>query len=190
MSSLPSAYDRFRIPLQDIVTATGNFEEENLLKQGEHACVYKGLLLLRKEWINVVVRRYRRKHVSSLGVILLEVLYGRKATIEDVNQYLAIMAEEARQVDDIIAPNLRPQMDPQSLSIFSKTIYDCLKEQLDDERRLYMFEIAERLEKAFDIQREHENLCHGVSLWMANMVWMALSRWDISCLWVLFTIPV
>ncbi|KAI3754352.1 hypothetical protein L1987_54134 [Smallanthus sonchifolius] len=104
------------------------------------------------------ISEYRRKHVSSLGVILLEVLYGRKATIEDVNQYLAIMAEEARQVDDIIAPNLRPQMDPQSLSIFSKTIYDCLKEQLDDERRLYMFEIAERLEKAFDIQREHENL--------------------------------
>ncbi|KAI3754333.1 hypothetical protein L1987_54115 [Smallanthus sonchifolius] len=140
MSSLPSF--GVRIPLQKIVTATGNFAEENLLKQGED---------------DAKQIKYGRKYVSSLGVKLLELLYGRKATIEDVNQYVAIMAGEGRQLDDIIDPNLRPQLHPQSLSIFSKTAYNCLKEQLNDERRLYMFEIKESLEEAFDIQWEHEN---------------------------------
>ncbi|KAI3754336.1 hypothetical protein L1987_54118 [Smallanthus sonchifolius] len=90
----------------------------------------------------------------------------KKATIEDVNQYVAIMAGEGRQLDDIIDPNLRTQMHPQSLSIFSTTAYDCLKEQLNDERELDMFKIKERLEEAFDIQLEHENTVSVINIYM------------------------
>ncbi|KAJ0496008.1 putative protein kinase RLK-Pelle-SD-2b family [Helianthus annuus] len=49
-----------RIPLKYIASATNNFAEENLLKRGGKADVYKGVLLLRsKGRIYVVIRKYR-----------------------------------------------------------------------------------------------------------------------------------
>ncbi|KAK1437510.1 hypothetical protein QVD17_03301 [Tagetes erecta] len=256
-----------RIPLEDIVTATNNFSQENLLKRGGNADVYKGLLLTHsKDWIQVVIRKFghlcvtsefygeieiiaslkhrnvvsligfcdekkermivmehalngsldkylsdptvltwsqrldicfgaalasksihfyihgirsfkillnkdweakvlhciesksswydtKNSYVYSMGVILLEVLYGRKATIEDVIRYLA-----HKELDDhMIDPNLRKQMVPKSLSIILETAYDCLNEK-PYQQRPYMYQIVKKLKEAFEIQWKHENL--------------------------------
>ncbi|KAJ0766677.1 putative protein kinase RLK-Pelle-L-LEC family [Helianthus annuus] len=47
-----------RIPLIDIETATNNFAEENLIKRGGSADVYKGLLLRSEAPVNVVIWRF------------------------------------------------------------------------------------------------------------------------------------
>ncbi|KAM0037023.1 putative protein kinase RLK-Pelle-CR4L family [Helianthus debilis subsp. tardiflorus] len=277
MSSLDAKLASLRLPREDIVIATKDFAEENLLKRGRKADVYKGLLLRWSEpEIAVVIRRYdvhegidrsirqskemhflekidkisdiRHRNVASFigfcdekgekmivmenvvngslekylsdptfawsqilhicfgaalalryshektpyfykggykilldedweakvllcidsdseysnvysfGVTLLEVLFGRKSTSEDVNQYLAKMALNHEQLDDIIPPNLRTQMHAKSLSILSEIAYSCLKEQ-PDQQPTYMFhKIVERVYEAFEVQWKHEHL--------------------------------
>ncbi|XP_035843303.1 probable receptor-like protein kinase At2g23200 [Helianthus annuus] len=108
-------------------------------------------IMLDKDWeakvLFCIESESKNSDLYSLGVILLEMLYGRKATIEDVNQYCY------EEVDDMIDPHLRTQMHPHSLSIFSRTTYDCLKSK----KRSDISPIAETLKEAFDIQWKHEN---------------------------------
>ncbi|KAK1437473.1 hypothetical protein QVD17_03264 [Tagetes erecta] len=60
-------FDDIRIPLRDISLATKRFAEENLLKQGGEADVYKGVLLLKsKLGIDVVIRSGRRIVISDI----------------------------------------------------------------------------------------------------------------------------
>ncbi|XP_076899899.1 receptor-like protein kinase THESEUS 1 [Bidens hawaiensis] len=87
--------------------------------------------------------------LHCLGVILLEMLYGRKSTIKDVHS--------SEYCHDMIDPNLRAQMHPQSLSIFSETAHNCLKEQLDQHRTHVFHKTMKRLKEAFQIQWKHEN---------------------------------
>ncbi|MFS7917200.1 putative protein kinase RLK-Pelle-SD-2b family [Helianthus anomalus] len=256
---------QLRIPLIALVDATNNFAEENLLKRGEKADVFKGVLTLFDAHINVVklkysghlfnfyedikrIRSWHRnvvsfvgfcdekderlivfEHVANgsldkylsdpifltwsqrlhicfgaalglsntlgslksfkilldkdweakvlfciesesknsdlycLGVILLEVLYGRNSTIEDVNRYIAEMSEkqyhdEGELLDDVIPPNLRTQMHAESLSIFSEIVYNCLKEQSDQQSISMFDQILKRLEQAIEIQEKHEKV--------------------------------
>ncbi|KAI7751130.1 hypothetical protein M8C21_014586, partial [Ambrosia artemisiifolia] len=159
-----------RIPFKDILIATKDFAKENLIDQGGIADVYKGLLLRSGVPIDVVIRRfchpeyiktkrYDRSDAYSLGVILLEVLCGKKATIEDVIRYRAQMELEEGKLDNIdIAPNLREQMHTQSLSMLSKTAYDCLKEERD--QRPSIDEIVKSLQIALELEVnlvKHEN---------------------------------
>ncbi|KAK1437474.1 hypothetical protein QVD17_03265 [Tagetes erecta] len=126
-------------------------------------------------------------------MIMLEVLYGKIVTNEDVNQYRVKMAKqyyEEAELDDhlnLIDPNLRKQMHPKSLSIFLETAYDWLTEpnllsEIDPniipEKVFYISDgwdaqqnqytalehILKRLKEAFDIQWKHENLLHGILL--------------------------
>ncbi|KAK9067268.1 hypothetical protein SSX86_014594 [Deinandra increscens subsp. villosa] len=258
--SLDAALAALRIPLENIVTSTENFAEENLLKTD----FYKGVLpQWSKEGIDVVIWKYRgpefafyeeikkiscfnhrnvvsfigfcdekdermivmehvvngslHKHLSgpalrwsqrllicfgaglalrcirndytsfkvlldgdweakilfrneswyhtklySLGMILLEVLYGRKVTVEDVNMYRAKMAMdhdgEGEQLDDVIDPNLRKQMLPELRSIFLEIASECLEEQPDQQNPYVFKQIVKRLKEAFEIQWKHENL--------------------------------
>ncbi|KAI3805387.1 hypothetical protein L1987_27734 [Smallanthus sonchifolius] len=96
------------------------------------------------------------KDINSLGIILLEVLYGRKATIEDVNHYLTKIEEnnygKGEHLDDMIAPNLT-QMHTESLSIFSRIAYTCLKYGPEGQRD----HILGGLNEAAKIQWKHEN---------------------------------
>ncbi|KAI7748504.1 hypothetical protein M8C21_004114 [Ambrosia artemisiifolia] len=124
---------------------------------------YKGgfKVLLDEDWgakvLVCIDSELENSYVYSFGVILLEVLSGRKLTNEDVNQYRCKMALNHEQLD-IIPPNLRTQMHTKSLSILSEIIYNCLKEQ-PDQQPTYMFhQIVERVYKAFEIQWKHENL--------------------------------
>ncbi|XP_076899904.1 putative receptor-like protein kinase At2g23200 [Bidens hawaiensis] len=247
-TSLDPELAPLRIRHEDILDATNNFAEENLLKQGEKADAYKGLLSRSDVQIHVVIWKYssasltfdfyevvkrisRLKHryfvsfvgfsdeksdrmivmehvvdrilqkdpidptftwsqrlniffdaalalnkvhdairsfkilldteesdVYYFGLILLEMLYGRKPTIKDVNRYLAKRHfEEEEQLDDIVPPDIRTQMHTKSLSIFSEIAYNCLKKQ-PDQQSPYMFKhFVRRLKEAFDIQWKHEN---------------------------------
>ncbi|GKA88565.1 kinase-like domain, phloem protein 2-like protein, partial [Tanacetum coccineum] len=98
--------------------------------------------------------------VYSFGVILFEVLCGRKATIGDsgVDQSLAEMAKrhfEDRKLDEIIVEGLRKQMDLESLTIFSNTAYNCLKEGV---QRPTMDQVVRDLEEALEHQWKRDNI--------------------------------
>ncbi|XP_071726786.1 receptor-like protein kinase HERK 1 [Rutidosis leptorrhynchoides] len=92
--------------------------------------------------------------VYSFGVILFEVLFGKKAMIVD-EKYLVPMVTslyKMGKLEDMINHDLRKQMHPQSLSIFSELAYDCVK------KRSTMDLIVERLKEASDLHSLHEML--------------------------------
>ncbi|KAI3805392.1 hypothetical protein L1987_27735 [Smallanthus sonchifolius] len=122
MSSLDAELAPLRIPLEDIVIATKDFAEENLLKRGGKADVYKGVLLLR--WSKLEIDDVIWKYSSHIYKFCKEeVLYGRKATIEDVNQYLA--KNHYEQLDNLRKRSMLPALP----SIFLGTAYDNSEEQ-------------------------------------------------------------
>ncbi|KAM0053689.1 putative protein kinase RLK-Pelle-LRR-IV family [Helianthus debilis subsp. tardiflorus] len=86
--------------------------------------------------------------VYCFGTLMFEILCGRKPMIrEDV-------VEE--KVDDIIDPNLRKQIDTQSLISFLNIAETCLKKELVE--RPTMDQIVKELEEAMELQSKHENL--------------------------------
>ncbi|KAK9068373.1 hypothetical protein SSX86_012486 [Deinandra increscens subsp. villosa] len=77
-----------------------------------------------------------KSDIYAFGVVLFEILCGRKAFIfiekeEEANRFLAPLAKlhyENGTLEDIIHPNLRNQMNPQSLLKYSELAYSCLEE--------------------------------------------------------------
>ncbi|GKD95047.1 hypothetical protein Tco_1374884, partial [Tanacetum coccineum] len=59
------------------------------------------------------------------------------------------------QLDDIIHPHLRNQMDPQSFKIFSETVYYCIQEE--PVNRPHIDQVVKSLEKALEHQWKREN---------------------------------
>ncbi|KAK1437472.1 hypothetical protein QVD17_03263 [Tagetes erecta] len=129
-------------------------------------------ILLNKDWEAKVVfvtgtRPWYETENATLGWILLEVMYGRKVTIEDVNQYVAKMGQKPTShdaeedylddLDDMIDPNLRKQMQKLSLSIFKLITYFCLRERPYHQTRVAISDIVVSLKEAFEIQWKHEN---------------------------------
>nr|XP_043610974.1 uncharacterized protein LOC122582620 [Erigeron canadensis] len=106
----------------------------------------------------------RNSDVYSFGVVLFEVLSGRQALVKDAAgkyQFLAPIATrhyEKGKLDAIVDPCLRNQMHPQSFKFFTDTAYHCLKK--DRAERPDMEKVAKRLEKAWELQRKHENPAH------------------------------
>ncbi|MFS8008595.1 putative protein kinase RLK-Pelle-CR4L family [Helianthus anomalus] len=91
--------------------------------------------------------------VYSFGVLLLEVLCGRKPVITNYG------VEE--ELDDIIDPDLRKQMDTQSLRRFKEFAYKCLNQQ--HVQRPTMDEIVKELEEVVGLQWEHADLEHSIA---------------------------
>nr|GEY43284.1 protein kinase-like domain, phloem protein 2-like protein [Tanacetum cinerariifolium] len=58
-------------------------------------------------------------------------------------------------LDEMIMPQVRKQMDPESFNIFSETAYWCIKEDRAD--RPSINQVVKRLEKALELQWKHEN---------------------------------
>ncbi|KAI3755316.1 hypothetical protein L1987_55112 [Smallanthus sonchifolius] len=110
----------------------------------------------------------------SFGVVLFEVLCGRRAFIP--NKYeerslqltkkrfghfnipqdglLTLLAEEGK-LDDMINSDLRKQMEDQSYKIFSNAAYYCLNE--DRVQRPDVDNVIKRLEKALELQYKYDH---------------------------------
>nr|XP_043614631.1 probable serine/threonine-protein kinase DDB_G0278521 [Erigeron canadensis] len=96
----------------------------------------------------------KESDVYSFGVLLFEILSGRHAFIsQDGRGLLANIAKqscEKNTLDDIILPDLKNQMREDSLNVFTKAAYQCLKENRID--RPTMGAIVEKLEYALLLQ--------------------------------------
>ncbi|XP_076895116.1 receptor like protein kinase S.2-like [Bidens hawaiensis] len=99
-----------------------------------------------------------KSDVFSFGVLLFEILFGREASIQNNdNWYFARLARshyEERKLDDLINPDLRKQMNLQSLNIFAEMAYHCLKEKRSE--RPDMNHVDAKLKEALELQHKHE----------------------------------
>ncbi|MFS7919833.1 putative protein kinase RLK-Pelle-RLCK-VIIa-2 family [Helianthus anomalus] len=86
--------------------------------------------------------------VYSFGVLLYDVLCGKKPMITDYSV--------KEKLDEMIDPDLRKQMDPQSLNILSKLADSCLYQQCM--LRPSMDQIVKELENALELLKKPENL--------------------------------
>ncbi|XP_076937864.1 uncharacterized protein LOC143605755, partial [Bidens hawaiensis] len=128
-----------------------------------------------------------KSDVFSFGVVLFEVLFGMKASIPDkpVSSFvvsffealcgmkaastpeedhwcfadLAKLHYEEKRLDDMIDPDLRRQMDNESLKIFSEIAYCCLKEQQAE--RPDIDQIVNKLERALALHQKQQSLVHS-----------------------------
>ncbi|KAI7742239.1 hypothetical protein M8C21_033972, partial [Ambrosia artemisiifolia] len=94
---------------------------------------------------NIITPKY---DVYSFGVLLLEVLCGRKPMITNDGVH--------EELDEIIDPNLRKQMDTHSLALFTNLAYNCLNQQ--HVQRPTMDQIVKELEEVLELQLKHANL--------------------------------
>ncbi|KAL4590225.1 hypothetical protein LXL04_003151 [Taraxacum kok-saghyz] len=97
----------------------------------------------------------KESDVYSFGVVLFEILCGRLAFQKhrEENMFLPALAQkyyEQNTLLDIIHPNLKNEVEVNSLDMFSMVAYQCLKEKKT--ARPTMAWITEKLEKALELQ--------------------------------------
>ncbi|KAI3721169.1 hypothetical protein L2E82_32175 [Cichorium intybus] len=98
----------------------------------------------------------KESDVYSFGVVLFEVLCGRLAMIgkdDDGHRFLSHLAQhryEEGKLNEIIFPNIRKQIKPNSLQTFSRIAYQCLK--IDRKQRPTMAAIIEQLQISLELQ--------------------------------------
>ncbi|XP_071734173.1 receptor-like protein kinase HERK 1 isoform X2 [Rutidosis leptorrhynchoides] len=104
-----------------------------------------------------------KSDVFSFGVVLFEVLFGLEASTytppnqdEDHWNFAKVARQhyEEKRLDYMIDPDLRKQMNLQSLTVFSETAHFCLKEVRS--QRPYIDQVVRKLEKALQLQQKHD----------------------------------
>ncbi|GJS03979.1 kinase-like domain, phloem protein 2-like protein [Tanacetum coccineum] len=104
-------------------------------------------------------RAHHKSDMYSFGIVMFELLCGRKALIDDHqdNKYLAsvgVVHYREKKLKEIIDWNLWKQMDTQSFNICAEIAYNCLNEERS--QRLNIDEIVTRLETALELQLKHQ----------------------------------
>ncbi|XP_071718372.1 probable serine/threonine-protein kinase PBL19 [Rutidosis leptorrhynchoides] len=102
-----------------------------------------------------------KSDIYSFGVVLLEILCGRKAYIpnEDDGSFLVSVAKfeyEKDNVENLIPPSLFDQMGMESARTFTSAAILCVKD--DRVQRPDMKYIVHQLEKALELQLPYESL--------------------------------
>ncbi|GKA78110.1 kinase-like domain, phloem protein 2-like protein, partial [Tanacetum coccineum] len=98
-----------------------------------------------------------KSDIYSFGILLFELLCGRKSIIDDEDNNrlapLAITHYREKKLDNIIDPKLWKQMDLHSFNMFVEIAYECLDEERS--RRPNIDDIVLRLEKVLELAREN-----------------------------------
>ncbi|GJX13982.1 kinase-like domain, phloem protein 2-like protein [Tanacetum coccineum] len=102
-------------------------------------------------------RASHKSDMYSFGIVLFELLCGRKSIIDDKDDNhlasLAITHYREKKLDNIIDKDLWKQIDLHSFNMFVEIAYECLDgERL---RRPNIDDIVQRLEKALELAREN-----------------------------------
>ncbi|KAI3756184.1 hypothetical protein L1987_56000 [Smallanthus sonchifolius] len=103
----------------------------------------------------------KESDVYSFGVLLFEVLCGRLCFEKSNGQVKVIVPKwkqsyKQNKLQEIIFDDLKQQMDPTSLKIYSDIAFKCLQES--PEERPLMPDVVEELETALQYQELHERL--------------------------------
>ncbi|KAI3742879.1 hypothetical protein L1987_60577 [Smallanthus sonchifolius] len=109
----------------------------------------------------------QKSDVYSFGVVLYEVLFGKLVAVPGYlgdGRFTVKMAKkhyEEKTLHQMIDPDLRNEMNSDSLSTFSTIAYQCLKERTEDRPTMRL--VVEELEKALGYQQGNTRESFGLS---------------------------
>ncbi|XP_071720690.1 uncharacterized protein [Rutidosis leptorrhynchoides] len=97
VESTISDFTHLQIPLEDVLEATNNFDEKNVIGRGGLGRVYKGKLLRSGKWVKVAARRLDSKHKRGIE-FLTEISVLSSLKHENIVSILGFCDEKGEKV--------------------------------------------------------------------------------------------